>query len=241
MIKEEHIHQYSMGPNPIRLLDWNLENVSLDAEAVVLDLGCGQGLSTIHLIEKYGCKIVALEKWTNITDVWSNLRTFGVEDSAIPIQGDARNLPFPKAYFSHVIATDSYIYFGTDDTYAPYIWQFLAPDGLLCFTVPGFNKDVKGQNHLPKHLEPFFDDECWTWHTRDWWRTLIERTGRFEVLEAKLMPDSFEFWKSHYLRRGEYRKETGQSFENDEKDLAVVEEDQGEYLGFIKIVAKKRP
>ncbi len=71
----------------------------------------------------------------------------------------------------------------------------------------------------------------WTWHTVDWWKNHVERTGKFKVTAAEAMKESYRFWKEE-TEKGppEWR----------EKDLKVIEADQGEYMGFIKIVAEKK-
>ncbi len=101
----------------------------------------------------------------------------------------------------------------------------------MCFTVPGFNQDVPNDAMLPEHLRPFWADECWTWHTVDWWKNHVERTGKFKVTAAEAMKDSYRFWKEE-TEKGPH--------EWREKDLKVIEADQGEYMGFVKIVAGKK-
>lgn len=229
-ISQELINQNSMGPNPIRLLRWNLEGIEIKAGSRILDLGSGKGLSAVYLANQYQADVIALDLDIDPDQALQAMRACQPERIPLPLRGDARDLPFPSGYFDHIIATDSYIYYGTDDLYSTYIYRFLKPGGLLCFTLPGFNQEVSGDKELPEHLRPFWADECWTWHTKEWWSTHLERTGHFKVLVCEGMENSYQFWKEETLQGPEEWREA---------DLAVIEKDQGEYMGFIKVVAQR--
>lgn len=227
-IDEGLIYSNSMGPNPIKLLQWNLQNLMVPPGSKILDLGSGKGLTAVYLANELDTDVIAYDKDIPPDEALETMRKCQPARIPLPLQGDARELPFAKAYFDYIIATDSFIYFGTDDLYVPYISQYLKNSGCLCFTVPGFNKDVNGASELPEHLRPFWADECWTWHTQSWWKSHIERTGHLRVVECEAMENSYEFWKEETLKGPEaWRK----------NDLPVIERDRGEYMGFIKVVA----
>ena len=230
-IGENLIRKHAMGPNPITLLDWNLQGVPIDRNSTILDLGSGKGITAAYLASVFDCEVFALDKWIRADDAFAAIAECSPTRWPVPLHGDARELPFPSNYFDLVIATDSFIYFGTDDLYIPYIAQFLKPNGLLCFTVPGFNREADNDAVLPDHLRPFWADECWTWHTAAWWKRHIERAGKFDVLISASMQDSYNFWKENAEKGPEQWRE---------KDLKAIEADQGEYMGFVKIVAKKK-
>lgn len=229
-ITEELIYSNSMGPNPIKLLKWNLENFTIFPGSKILDLGSGKGLTSVYLANEFESDVIAYDKEVSPDTVLETMLKCEPAKIPLPLKGDARELPFAKEFFDYIIATDSFIYFGTDDLYVPYVSQYLKPSGYLCFTVPGFKKDVMGDSELPAHLRPFWADECWTWHTKDWWKSHIERTGHLRVLECKAMENSYEFWKEETLKGPEVWRKT---------DLPVIENDKGEYMGFIQVVAQK--
>ncbi len=231
IITKKMINQNRMGPDPIKLLKWNLAEVDIFPGSTILDLGSGKGLTSVYLANEFDSNVMAYDKGIHPNDSRKTMRKCNPQKMPIPLRGDARELPFAHEYFDFVIATDLYIYYGTDDLYFPYISQFLKSGGFLCFTVPGFNKDVAGDSDLPDHLRPFWADECWTWHTKEWWKSHVERTGHFEVVKCEQMQDSYDFWLEE-TRQGPaaWRK----------NDLPVIESDRGEYMGFIKVVARKK-
>ena len=229
-ISENLIRKHSMGPNPIELLKWNLGEISIQSNSTVLDLGSGKGLTAAYLAKVFDCTVFAFDKWVTADDAYTAIMECSPNRWPIPLQGDARELPFPSNYFDAVICTDSFIYFGTDDLYIPYIAKFIKPNGFLCFTVPGFNRDVETDAVLPNHLRPFWADECWTWHTKEWWKNHMERAGKFRVIVCEAMTDSYKFWKEETEKGSEEWRE---------KDLRVIEADKGEYMGFIKVIAER--
>jgi hypothetical protein len=130
------------------------------------------------------------------------------------------------------VCVDAYIYFGTDDLYLDYLHKFVKPGGQIGMVVPGFMRDIEG--HLPPHLLPFWAQECWTWHTADWWRWLWSRTGLVEVQVVDTLPDGCEMW----LQWKRARLARGDGSPGLESDIQVLEADGGRYMGFVRMIAQ---
>lgn len=61
----------------------------------ILDLGCGMGLTTQYLVKETNTKMVyATDLWISATQMWKNLKNWGVGDQVVPIHGDALDLPY---------------------------------------------------------------------------------------------------------------------------------------------------
>ena len=73
-----------MGPNSMMMLEELLENVSLNPSMRVLDLGCGNGLTSIFSAKEYGVQVFALDLWVSATDNYRRFQEAGVEDMVIP-------------------------------------------------------------------------------------------------------------------------------------------------------------
>jgi len=223
-----------MGLNPLWLTEWACENLSLSPGMRVLDRGCGRAISSIFLAKEYGVQVWAADLWIKPSDNYQRICQAGVEAQAFPIYADARSLPFADEYFDAIICTDAYIYFGTDDLYLDYIHRFVKPGGQIAITVPGFMRELEGQ--LPEHILPFWAQECWTWHTVDWWRWHWARTGLVDAIEADILPEGWKLWlqwkKAHLQVEGESPALLS--------DIQVLEVDRGQYMGFIRMVASKK-
>lgn len=80
-----------------------LKHAGVTKGANILEIGCGQGIATIPLallIEERG-RVFALDRgrWQNF---WDIVKASGLQHRIIPIQEDARQLPFPYSCFDLV-------------------------------------------------------------------------------------------------------------------------------------------
>ena len=222
-----------MGINPLWLTEWVCERISLMPGMRVLDLGCGKGLSSVFLANEYDVQVWAVDLWIQPTENYTRFCQSGVQDRAFPLHGDARNLPFAEEYFDAVLCTDAYIYFGTDDLYLETLCHFVKPGGWIGISVPGFMRELEGP--LPEHSLPFWAQECWTWHTADWWRRHWERTGLVAEVCTDALPDGWKLWLQWKHSRagveGEHPSLTS--------DIQVLEADRGRFMGFVRMVARR--
>ncbi|KDR95516.1 Methyltransferase domain-containing protein [Peptoclostridium litorale DSM 5388] len=77
----------------------------IDSDSYVLDVGCGPGMSSCHIAENYGCKVVGIdisEKMIQHARERANRK--GLEDIVEFKVADAQNLPFEEGLFDVVIS-----------------------------------------------------------------------------------------------------------------------------------------
>ena len=112
------VNQKIMGPNPLKLEEELMENNNIKSGSVVMDLGSGQGITSIFLVKEYGFKVYATDLWSNPEE---NRKFFNemrlTEEEIIPVKMDATDLKYEKEFFDAVVSTDSYNYFGRDEKY----------------------------------------------------------------------------------------------------------------------------
>lgn len=89
---------------------------------------------------------------------------------------------------------------------------------------------------VPKHLEPFWGQDCWTWHTVEWWRRHWARTGLVDVEVVDVLPEGHELW----LRFEQALWDAGNHSDEQQSDIRVLTEDGGQYMGFVRAVARRR-
>ncbi len=224
-----------MGLNALWLTEWLCRDMQLAPGMRVLDLGCGKALSSIFLAREYGVQVWATDLWIPATDNRRRIEQAGQQDCVFPIHCDARTLPYAEEFFDAIVCVDAYIYFGTDDLYLDYLHRFVKPGGRIGINVPGFMQDVDGP--LPEHLLPFWAQECWTWHTVDWWRRLWARTGLVDVEVADVMPRGAELWLQWKRARALIEGETPSLL----ADIGVLEQDGGRHMGFVRMIAARNP
>lgn len=222
-----------MGLNPLLLTEWLCRDMALQPGMRVLDLGCGRVLSSIFLAREYDVQVWATDLWISADDNRKRIEAAGLDGQVLPIHADARSLPYAYDFFDAIVCVDAYIYFGTDDLYLDYLQRFVKPGGRIGIVVPGFMRELNGP--LPEHLLPFWGQDCWSWHTAAWWRHLWERTGLVTIEVADNLPDCGEIWlqwKQACLAAGDQR-------ESIKTDIRVLEDDRGEYMGFLRMVGMR--
>ena len=234
------IFDNAMGPNPLWLTELLTPHFDLKPGMRVLDLGCGKGITSIFLAREFGVQVYAVDLWENADGKWEQAKEQGVEHLVIPIQADARKLPFAKAFFDAIICVDAYIYFGQDESYLENILHFLRPDGKIGMIVPGFMNEVT--NGVPDYLEEFLGGELWTWKSLPWWRKLWEKNSLVSINVADKPKDGFALWfrwEQAVLSSGRYDHDP-KKFEMYKEELEDFRKDNGEYMGLIRLVATKK-
>jgi len=222
-----------MGPNALWLTEWLCKDMGLRPDMRVLDLGCGKGLSSIFLAREYDVRVWATDLWISATDNNRRIEQVGLSDQIFPIHADARKLPYAEGFFDAIVCVDAYIYFGTDDLYLDYLYKFVKPGGQIGIVVPGFMHELEGP--LPEHLVPFWAQECWTWHTVEWWKRHWGQTGLVAVELVEAMPDGWRIW----LQWEKACVAAGDDRESLKTDIGVLEADEGRWMGFIRMIARR--
>ncbi len=89
-----------MGPNAMRIAEELASYLPITEKMRILDLGCGCGLSTLFLTQKYGAKVFAADLWISPTENYERCKSIGIDDKTIPVSVDAtKGLPFANGYF----------------------------------------------------------------------------------------------------------------------------------------------
>ena len=93
----EFLRANMMGPNAMRMSEEMASHLTINKDMRVLDLGCGMGLSTLFLAQKYGATVFAADLWISPTENFERFQSVGIDDRAIPVSVDAtKGLPFAR-------------------------------------------------------------------------------------------------------------------------------------------------
>lgn len=223
----------SMGPNVLWLTEWLCQKLKLKPGMKVLDLGCGKAISSIFLAKEFGVNVWASDLRVNASDNWKRIKKAGFENKIFPINADARTLPYAHEFFDCIVCIDSYIYFGTDDLYLDYILKFIKKPGYLAVVMPGLVQDFP-KGLIPRHLKSFWGQDCWSWHTLDWWVNLWKKTGLVNISNASSIPKFCELYLKWKLAQ---EKANANPWPG---DIKVLEEDRGKYIGLHRLIARRK-
>jgi SAM-dependent methyltransferase len=227
-----------MGPNAVWLLEWLCQALPLEAGMRVLDLGCGRAMTSVFLAREFGVRVWAADLWMSPDNNWRRAVEQGVADLVCPLKAEAHALPFAEGFFDAVVSIDAYQYFGTDDLYLGYLARFVRPGGWLGIVVPGLTREIAGT--VPEHLlrpqanrKRFWEDECWCFHTAEWWQALWRRCGSVSEVRADTQADGWRHWRDFERAIELAGKGLFPS------DAEALEADQGRTIGFVRAVARR--
>lgn len=227
LFSREYQLKTMMGPNCLRILDELLARIDLPANARVLDLGCGMGLTSMALAKGYGCTVTAADLWIPAED---NVRRFAeadLSDRITAVHCEARALPFEPESFDAVISVDAWHYFAADSAYLnTHLLPAIKPNGLLAVGVPGLRKPL---DRIPDDLRPYWVDGM-NFCTLSWWRELWLQCTDLTVRHAFDMQCHGPAWDEWLESDNEYAK----------ADVTMMEMEGGRYFATHGLIGEKR-
>ena len=231
-----------MGPNAMWMTEWLSLKMDLKPGMRILDMGCGKVLSSVFLAKEFGVTVFANDLWIPATENWERIKKEKLENQIFPIRAEAHALPYADDFFDAIVSIDSYHYYGTDDLYLKYFTRFLKKDGQLGIVVPGLMKDFEN-DEVPDYLAKkqksggmFWDpSECFSIRTKDWWEKHWKRTELVKIEKADNLKDGWKHWIQHDKAR--VASGLGTNFPD---DIEAFTKDQGKYIGFVRLVARKK-
>ena len=174
-----------MGPNSVRILaelfdKYPLQTVSGD---MILDLGCGTGLTSLIIAKETGAKVFANDLWVSAEENGKRFIEWGVGEQIIPVCEDANNLHFEKNQFRALISIDSYHYFaGSKGFFQEKILPFMKDSGVVLIGIPGLKDEYAGR--AEELLSDWLGDDSYMFKSPNRWKELIGDSDRIEALET---------------------------------------------------------
>lgn len=217
-----------MGPNAMRVSEELVSRLDIDENTRILDLGCGRGLSTLFLVQKYGAPVIAADLWISPTENYERFRSLGIDNKAIPLSVDASvGLPFANEYFDLLLSVDAYHYFGDSEEMLPSLMTLVKKGGYIAIAIPGLKFEF-GDN-VPDEMKPFWnDDVARTIRSFAWWKELWTRTVGIEIVSIREMDCCEQAWAEWLTSPEPYAVH----------DVKMMEAEGGKYFNFIELIAK---
>lgn len=223
-----------MGPNAMRITEELAGYLPLRPGMRLLDLGCGKGLSSILLAEKYDCTVFAADLWIDPTENAERFASLGLDGKIIPVSVDAtKGLPFARSYFDMIVSVDSYHYFGNNTGMLPSLLPYVKSGGYVAVAVPGLKKDFPGGVY-PKELLPWWQPDM-NLYSCDWWRSTWEKSMWNQAesisIETCREMDCFkQAWEEWLACPNPYAKD----------DRGMMEAEGGKYYNLVQITGRKQ-
>ena len=220
-----------MGPNPIKLTEELLQGHKIRPGATVMDLGSGQGLTSVFLAKDYGFRVFAADLWSDPSENMRFFEQMGLSsENIIPIHADATDLPFAEEFFDAVVCIDAYNFFGRDKAYlGEHLLPFVKHGGYLYFAIPGMKKDC--HDNLPPELLLSWTPELLEYiHDAVYWEDIIRATEGIEILSIHEMESNEEVWNDWLASDNPYAV----------GDRKTIEAGGGKYMNFIAVILRRK-
>jgi cyclopropane fatty-acyl-phospholipid synthase-like methyltransferase len=147
------VEAHSLGENVLWFTESLCEVMALQLGMRVLDLGCGHAVSSIFLAREFGVTVFAVDRGIDPSANWRRACAMDVGELVVPVRAEARNLPFPHAYFDAVVAIDCWHAFGTDDRFLHFLCPHVKPGGHVGVVDACTSREINILADLPPDLQ----------------------------------------------------------------------------------------
>ena len=194
-----------MGPNCVRILEelFSKKPLQLTTDDIVLDLGCGKGLTSLVIAKETGAKVYANDLWITVEDNAKRFENWGIGEQVTPICEDANDFSFNKSKFQALVSIDSYHYFaGEIGFFENKILPFLKDKAVVLIGIPGIKNQYTGRSE--ELLSAWLDDEAYMFKSPKQWKEIIGNHDRIEMVETWEMECFDLAWSEWFATEHEY-------------------------------------
>lgn len=174
-----------MGPNSVRILEELFDKypLKLNHDDLVLDLGCGTGLTSLVIAKETGARVYASDLWISAEENEKRFNQWDVSERITPVCEDANNLHFDKKQFSALISIDSYHYFaGHKGFFQEKLMPFMKENGVVLIGIPGLKNEYTDRSE--ELLSDWLGDDAYMFKSAERWKELIGDNDRIKTVET---------------------------------------------------------
>lgn len=174
-----------MGPNSVRVLEELLDRhpLHIAADGLILDLGCGTGLTSLVIAKETGVKVYANDLWVSEEENGKRFAQWGIGEQVVPVCEDANDFHFEYKQFNALVSIDSYHYFaGHQGFFQEKILPFMKDRGVVLIGIPGLKDEYTGR--AEELLADWLGDDACLFKSQTHWKELIGAHDRIESVET---------------------------------------------------------
>src|SRR5512139_1125174 len=126
----DEIYEDCLGGGALYLAARMVRTMRLSPGAIVLDLGCGKGTTSMFLVRHFEARVIALDLWTGATFLDRKFSARGYRDRIVPLQMDiTERLPFADEYFDAIFCMNSLSFYGGSVGFLEHLLKHLKQGG----------------------------------------------------------------------------------------------------------------
>lgn len=203
-----------MGPSSVRILEELFDRypLKLSADSLILDLGCGRGLTTLVIAKETGARVYANDLWISEEENRRRFEEWGIGGQVTPVCEDANDLHFERKLFDALFSIDAYHYFaGSEGFFEEKILPFMNDGGAVLIGIPGLKSGYEGREE--ELLDDWATGEAHMFKTPERWKQLIGKNDRIEAVETWEMACFDKAWNEWLESDHEFAKGDSLHFE----------------------------
>lgn len=203
-----------MGPNSVRILAELFDKYPIPSASdnMILDLGCGTGLTSLVIAKETGAKVYANDLWISEEENGKRFAKWGVGGQILAVCEDANNLHFQKKQFNALVSIDSYHYFaGHKGFFQEKILPFMNDGGVVLIGIPGLKDKYTGR--AEELLSDWLGDDAYMFKSPARWKGLIGCHDRIESVKTWEMDCFDKAWNEWLATNNKFACGDRQYFE----------------------------
>ena len=234
------IYDQSSGPGALKLAEFIADKLELRPNSRIIDIGTNRGVQTCFLAKEYDAFVVGIDPLrdrhkdaTHIDLLMRNAQDWGVQDRVLGVQVGVPDTRFAAESFDAAYSATTLEMIRGHEGEEKYrqclseVLRVLRPGALF-----GYGDPMHLPVEIPPELAPLVEGD-WA----DAFATLEETLDAFasvgfKVLDSGYAPDARAWWE-------EYAREDPGCRANPDGDPHTIEVDQGRWVSFGYVIARK--
>lgn len=203
-----------MGPNSVRILEELFDKYPMQftSDNLILDLGCGKGLTSLVIAKETGAKVYANDLWISAEENKKRFDLWWLSEQITPICEDANHLHFEEKQFDALFSIDSYHYFaGHKRFFQKKILPFMKDGGVVLIGIPGLKDAYTGR--AEELLSDWLGDDAYMFKSPKLWKELIGSDDRIESVVTWEMDCFSKAWSEWLAVDNQFAHGDRQHFE----------------------------
>jgi SAM-dependent methyltransferase len=177
----------------------------LNEDDIVLDLGCGKGTSSVFLAQHYGVRVIAVDLWTDATQLNTTIGQRGLTTEIVPLNVDVRkSFPFADEYFDAIFCMNALPFFGGDVETLNRFATHLKPGGIFCVGGECLSNEFTFEQraHPPaayNFMNGIWEGDFLKLHSPPWWESLFHQTDDLDVINCHELEDGRILYEERFI------------------------------------------
>lgn len=199
---EDELYDFGnwLSPGGYLMLHLISQNLNIKKGSRILDLGCGNGQSSVFFAKEYDADVVAIDLWIDSETRDKRAKEKGVASKINNITADVcEGLNEVNGTFDYIISVQAFHCFGSKDGLLSSLEKYLTSGSKIGIIQSTFSKEGK----LP---DVFLKSNGWetdysTYFYPNWWKKHFKNNG-YQIIDCFELLQGKQIWEDNILYYG---------------------------------------